>query len=246
MNYSEMFRLPIVNDVFESVIFPSKDKVLKCEDCGDDNPIYHSKIVVYGDQRYGKTAFNRKIAELAMLKYGELNVNAIESRYIEFMLVCGLNSKPIHIMNYDDFTLHKEDDKWVKCTFKIRNILNKVYGLRNGLAISLYSTHRFHSIMPEIRSTANCVVFKSSSLNPYDLSIIKKLIGDDGLHDLSIIEHYSTIDDSILSYSVVNIRGYGVGLLKYDKPLCNRFTFVDSKNTDVELYLHILGRINNV
>jgi hypothetical protein len=209
------FKLNLMNDYFIGYLFPEVS-LLKQEPKNEfDNPIIHKKVILFSDQGGGKTTLARSLADKAANIYGITNFNGVVSSSIEKLLLYGLNQQLIQFHYLEDYTLSEEDTMIMKAYFKIRNLWKKESNVNNGFIFSLYGIHRFHSSMTEIRSSANAIIVRSDSINPYDHSVIKEFIGEDGIHDLKIIEEYRDYITELKEYSIFRSRGGDVGLIKF-------------------------------
>jgi len=207
-------KLPLSNDYFDDYLFPDISIINKVPSNDYDNAIIHKKIINYGDTGTGKSSLARSLVEKLVNKYGVDNVNAVESNSIENAILYGLNNKPIQVHILEDFTLKDESRDTLRSYFRIRNIWKKEYNRSNGLIVSIFNLHRFYSSMVEVRSTANVLIIRSDSINPYDHSHLKKMIGDDGINDLRILEELRDNYPELKDYSPFRTRSKLVGLLK--------------------------------
>lgn len=221
------FRLPIINDRFENYIFLDINKFNKPPEASFDNPVKHKKLIIVGDQGTGKTTLDRALAYKAIKLYGVQNVNAVRANNISDLLLYGLNKQLVQFNFVDDYTLATEDKDMIRAYFKIREIWKHIYKITNGLIISVYSLHRFHASLKEIRGTANVVIIKSDSISEYDHRIIKSYIGEEGESDLKLIEAYRDDYPELMDYGIVHTRTGETGLIKYPYTNENCLTNID-------------------
>ena len=230
------FKLPLMNEYFLRYLIPSKHQI-DVPSTNFDNPIKHKKIIIFGDTASGKTTLARALNNQYIKAYGVDNVNSIISYNISDVLYFGLNKKLVQFHYIDDYTLSNESKDVISSFFKIRNIWKNNYQANNGLIVSIFGLHRFYSSVTELRSVANLILVKSDSINPYDHSLIKKYIGQDGIDDLSLLEEYKEDYPSLKDYSIFHTRSKQTGLVKFPqvkednltdvKILINKFSSVE-------------------
>ena len=212
-----IFALPIDNDYFLSYIFPSEDIIKRVPiQEYDVNAIIHKKVVVFCDQGEGKTSLVRAIVEKGVEQYGEANVNAVSSKGgLGELMSYGFDDKLVQIHFTDDFTLKKQDTTTIIDYFNLRHRWKEKIQRSCGLIVSIFGLHRFHSSQMEVRSTANVVVVRNDSINPYDHNVIKRFIGEKGVKDLNEMEKWRERFDELKSYSVYRTRTGRSGLLYF-------------------------------
>jgi len=236
-----MFNLQCRNSYFLSQILPGMDVITNTPETPyEKNSIIHKNILLYATQGSGKTETIRSLVEEIVNKYGKDNVNAVissGSNSLEDLMVFGLDNKLIQVQVADDFTLQEVPKEVIKAYFKIRHIWYKRIKRPFGYILSIFSLHRFHSGAKEIRSTADAVLIRDDSLNPYDHSVIKGFIGEYGLEDLHFIEENRDLHPVLKSYSIFATRTKRVGLVYF--PLASKnhlreISPIKSKYTNIE------------
>lgn len=146
--------------------------------------------VQYGHLGSGKTESVRSIVEEAVKRYGEENVNSVmsSSGNIADLLEYGMDSKLIQILICDDATLRGISDTDLRKYFKARHLYRAVSGNDNGYILTIFNVHRFHGLATELRTNIDVAIWKTPPTNPYDRSVVKGFVGDDGYKDLQFIE----------------------------------------------------------
>ena len=122
--------------------------------------------------------------------YGKENVNPIISRDgdITELLEYGMDDKLVQILICDDASLRDFTDSEVRKFFKARHLYKEVSGNSNGYILTIFNVHRFHSLKTEIRTNIDLAIWKTSATSPYDSSIVKRFVGEEGIEDLKYIE----------------------------------------------------------
>ncbi|MEM2260816.1 MAG: hypothetical protein QXK24_00045 [Ignisphaera sp.] len=174
----------LINRQFYNLLFPPKRIILRKPRVNyETNNIIFKNYIIYGFQGVGKTSTVNYLAGKAIQKYGRNNVNAVvsEDGDLELLMHYGLQPKLVNILFSDNITLRRIDRSTLMDYFKIRHLFYKRFERTNGYILSIMALHRFHSIPVELRTTIDGIIFKDSSLNPYDRSIIKKFVGQEYL-----------------------------------------------------------------
>ena len=177
----------IINKEFFDYIFPSKEVISHKPNVDyDTNNVIFKNILIFAYQGSGKSSTVNSIVQEAINRYGLSNVNArvSEEGDVGSLMRWGLRRTLVNILFADNATLRKQDRSTLMNYFRIRHLFKNRYGMSNGYILSLISVHRFYSIPIELRSNMSGIIFKDTSLNPYDERVIKKFIGSDFLHFL--------------------------------------------------------------
>jgi len=228
-----LFNLKFRNDRFFEIIFLSKERIcysLDIQSNYEPNYVIAQNVVQYGKIGSGKTETIRSIVEKAVEYYGEDNVNAVvnTSGSPYKILSDGIDNKLVQILIFDDATVESIDKSFLKKYFRIRHLYKDKTGNKNGYIITIFNTHRFHTLQKEIRSSIDIGIWRSSPTSPYDQSIIRKFVGDDGIEDLNILEEYSFRDPNWNSISLFTSRK-SKGLIKLDLAKKNYITDISTK-----------------
>jgi len=176
---------------FYKILFPSWRRISFKPDTGySTNNVIKRDLIIYGDQGTGKTLTSIRIVEEACKLYGSDKVNAVDCSGKKgiYVFEYGLTDQPVQILVFDDYTLVDVPKEKIRDFFRARNIWFKKKGVTNGLMIKIFCTHRFHGLLPEFRTNLDLLVVKSYPVNPYDRSVMKKFIGEEGMEDLITIE----------------------------------------------------------
>lgn len=154
------------------------------------NNVMMQVCVQYGHMGSGKTGTSRRLAEIAVDHYGEENVNAClaQKGKLGNLLRYGFDAKPIQILVVDDTTGKKVSDEVIADFFRSRHIYMEKTGNTNGYILAIFNVHRFHSLQTELRTNVDLGIWRTPPTSPYDQSIVKKFVGEDGLQDLMKIE----------------------------------------------------------
>jgi len=203
------------NKLFFKFIFPSKELIRY------SIPTSYEKLDIkflsgniFGDIGSGKTNLVRTIIEEAVKKYGESNVNGViePNGNILRIMRYGLKNKLVNILFSDDITLRDIQRESLRLYFKIRHLQKELYGIDNGYILSLLGLHRFHSTFPELKNPQFLVVTSYPS-NPFDESLTKRFIGEDGMELLMDIEKNRVDNPEYKKYSIYWLKTGDVGLL---------------------------------
>jgi len=212
-----MFYLPCDNEYFIRYLFPSVEAIkMVPETKYRTNAIKHKRVILFSAQGSGKTELVRSIAEEAVRIYGRRNVNPVMIKGdLMSILSTGLNRKLVQLVFVDDFTIDETPTLALKAYFNIRHLWSKMINRNYGLIVTIFAQHRFHSSSKEIRSTADVVIIRDDSLNPFDHSLIKRFIGEAGLSDLHLIQEYRDLYPVLKNYSIFRTRTGRVGLIYF-------------------------------
>jgi len=174
---------------FFKILFPSWERINFSPDVSyETNNIIFQFLLQYGKIGSGKTETGRAIVEKAVEFYGEENVNAVISDSLMELIRYGLDSKPVQILIYDDATLEDLRSNTLRELFKIRQTYARVSESLNGYVLAIVNTHRFHGLKVNLRTNIDLAIWRSLPSDPYDISVVKRFIGSDGLETLQVIE----------------------------------------------------------
>ncbi len=195
--------------MFLRSLFPSVARINYEPDVPyETNNVMLHNCIQYGHIGSGKTETVRAIVEEAVKKYGSENVNPVVSRNgdIVELLEYGMNDKMIQILIADDATLRKIKDSDIRKFFKARHVYKSLTGKSNGFILTIFNVHRFHGLTTELRTNIDMAIWKTLPTSPYDRSIVKKFVGEDGLDDLKYIESMRLEEPKWNSISVFTSR----------------------------------------
>uniref|UniRef100_A0A6H1ZZG1 Uncharacterized protein n=1 Tax=viral metagenome TaxID=1070528 RepID=A0A6H1ZZG1_9ZZZZ len=176
------------------------------------NSILFKSVLIYGKIGSGKSEIYRSFVEKAVKKYGIENVNAqyvTKGKYLRYLLEYGLDNKLIQCLFVDDATLSKIPKDVMEDYFRIRH---KWYELTNrpyGYILSFIAAHRFYGVHLSLRSDNDTYIFLTSPTSPFDRSVTKKYIGEEGIARLQFFEEQRSkrLNSKYKSYSIFNARG---------------------------------------
>lgn len=193
--------------IFFDLLFPSWERINYSPNVEYDvNNVLFQFLLQFGRIGSGKTETCRSIVERAVEFYGEENVNAVSSESLYDLIRYGLDDKPIQILIYDDATLEDLASDTVRRLFKIRQRYQEISGRSNGYILAIVNTHRFHGLKIELRTNVDLAIWRSLPSDPYDLNVMKKFVGQEGLEALEIIEAKRLKDPSWNKVAVFTSR----------------------------------------
>jgi len=200
-------------------IFPDKNILLeKPQVKYKTNNIKRVQALCYGAEATGKTILGDYLVEIAYEKYGGQNVSAYISKDLDTLIEHGHDDKLINILFADDITRKEIPKEWLSRYFQLRHIIYNKYNRSQGLVFTLLGLHRFHGTPPDLRTNIDVLFLRSAPLNPWDKSVIKAFIGQDGIDTLNELDIKRRKGlNEYWNYSVVYYRG-NVGLFEHKLP----------------------------
>lgn len=169
----------------------------------DINAVKCKVGIVYSAMGTGKTELMRSIVEQAVIKYGLDNVNARSCSSIGDLVYNSLDNRLVQILIADDITLSKTKPEVITDFFKIRHLWKQQSKRPFGYILCMLGSHRFHGVQPpELRTSLDYIIFKSSCTSPFDRHIVKLYLGAEGFKTLRKIEKYREKDLNLMSYSM--------------------------------------------
>ena len=194
---------------FLDFIFPDRKIITRVPKVNYEiNAIKFKAGAIYGTMGSGKTEIIRSMTEKAVKKYGKENVNCVECGTIDNLVTSSLDDKLVQILTVDDITLQRIEKESVNQFFKLRHIWKDQIDRNYGYILAILGTHRFHGIQPpELRTNLDMIIFKNSATSPFDRSIVKKYVTEDGIILLETLEKLRDDNPMFMNQSVFWTRG---------------------------------------
>ena len=209
---------------FYSHIFPSIKRIKhvpKTPYQDKMNSIIFKNIVIYAKMGEGKSELCRRIAEEGIKKYGIDNFSAqyVEEGELEWARQYGLTGHLVNMLFIDNLTSQKISKDELREFFHIRHHWRDITNRNYGLLLTVLAVHRFHGLATELRTNIDALIVKNSPTSPFDRSIIKKFITQDGIELLETLEKQREEALDLKRYSIFNIKST-IGVL--DAPLATK------------------------
>lgn len=237
-------QLQIVNKEFTEKFLPSKERIMRVDPKMPwANNVIYKNLILGGSPGSGKTTEANKIAGMIVDKYGEENVNCVfcEDGDLDKLMRIGLKPKMVNVLFADNVTLTVQNKETLVKFFTMRNQFHDRFGLKNGYILTIISLHRYHGISVDLRSIVDGIIFRGTSLNPYDRSVIKKFMDNDTLFGfLDQVEDLRENDRKMMDVSIYIGKGGVKGVLTLE--LKEKFHFKEPPKL-VELMGMYLDRI---
>ena len=211
-----------------SILFPRPERIWserKLEKW--DNAVVKRHVTIYGAQMTGKSHTARWIASEALKAYQGHTVRCIMHRDDLSLLLGNIPvDAEVAILYGEDLTsalealTKRKIAEVARDWFRIRHKFREATGRNRGLVIALLGMHRFHGAPPAFTTDNDLLIFKSLPTNPYDRSVVKSFIGDEGIEFLADVERERVNDPHFIGYGVWWHRGE-VGVWynpRYDGP----------------------------
>ena len=194
------------------------------------NAIIFKNILLFGFQGEGKTAVANAIAYKFKRYYGEENVNATmsENGNLDIILRQGFDDRLVNVVFVDNLTMRKIDNSTLADYFMCRHLVSRRFDRYNGYIFSILSLHRFFSIPTELRTNMDGIIIRNSSMNPYDRSFLKRLIGEEGLEILEELEAKRLYQRSLMNWNYFASK-YFSGLVRINPSNRQNFRIIDIK-----------------
>jgi len=238
------------NETFIDNLFPPEKEIvvpLPKDLPYTPNYIIWRNMILYGGQGSGKSELVRKLVEIAVERYGEESINALQVPAGRIELAYNfLNNKPIQIVFIDDFTLVKHDKETLNKFFRIRHIWKEISGRSNGYILTIMGVHRFHAIQPEFRTNFDFLVCRSSPDNKYDKDFLKAYFNSKFIALMNKIEIAKWKNRKLFSYTLWRDKAERQGFIKLGMSKRNYFDEIKYDETIPEGYLisHIPANVS--
>jgi len=170
-------------------------------------------FLLAGRQGSGKTTFIGWTAEKIRKHYKPENCNIVGNKYGNLdVLMDHIDARPIQVIVCDDAYGNLPKDLNRKFT-RIRHVfeerLKEAGQPLRGVIYAFYAVQDYFQLEPRIRRTVNGTVFKSSVLNPYDKTLFKRILEEEGFSKLEEIDFkilYS-YDHTARSMNIITLQG---------------------------------------
>jgi len=193
------------------------------------NNIKRCQVLIFGAEGTGKTRLVDYLTEIALKKYGNDNVSAYVSDDIDILMEKGIEDRLINILFIDDITRKEIRKESIMNYFRLRHKVFNRFKRSQGLVLSILGIHRFHGTIPDIRTNLDVLILRSAPLNPYDRSVIRRFVTDEGIKLLNEwdIQRRKGLN-KYWNYSMVYMRGQ-IGIFKSKLPSKLYLTELKSK-----------------
>jgi hypothetical protein len=116
---------------------------------------------------------------------------------------------------WEDASLKRQKDEELAAFFNVRHIYSARTGIYKGVLITANVTHDLFAIKKKIRSSVDCIFFRSLPSDDYDKRIAKDILGEDNYSKFADIIKKRDSDPSLMGITYYNIRGE-VGFVNWD------------------------------
>lgn len=154
------------------------------------NQVFERKCILVGKPGSGKSTLSHFIGYEAWKKYTPhgYSTNVVESTDLDVLLYDGVGRFDVNVLILQDATKTSFKTDSLQHLHRIRQLVEKATGNMNGLVLIIVETHVFHGIHKDIRSNFDSVIYLSLPNNPYDRTVCRSYIGDDGMKMLAMWE----------------------------------------------------------
>jgi len=200
-------------------MFPKKDIIFfkKKEVPYETNGITFRNVLIYGAQGSFKTNTVRGLAEEAVKRYGESEVNATNILgNINLVFGDALMNKTANIIYVDDITGVKLGDEQLQSFNRIRHLLKDKTGMDQGLVITIFGAHGYFEIQKALRVNFNGVIATTHPDNDRDKSSLRRRIGNKGIEVLASVRE--NVERGITDYRKVFAWGDRSGVMDLGLP----------------------------
>jgi len=212
-------------------LFPPKERVLFKQELReyDTNSILYANVLIYGDQNSGKSELMRALAEKAVERYGEDEVNAVNVHQdVNLALDKAIADCPYNFLYLDDMTCVKVGDEPINQYFQIRHIMKRKTGRSQGLIVTFLACHDFFQLQKQFRTNFKCLIAKSAPANRFDRNHLAGYIGEEGIALLTKFEDQRWIDQDKYGSAIFS---WGLRAAVMDLPMATRDYLLNLKPT---------------
>jgi hypothetical protein len=151
------------------------------------NQLFERKCILVGKPGSGKSTLSHFIGYQAWKRYTPYgySTNVVESTDLDVLLYEGIGKFDVNVLILQDVTKASFKSSSVQHLHKIRQLVENSTGNLNGLVLIVVETHIFHGIQKDIRSNFDAVIYLSLPNNPYDRTVCKSYVGEDGMKMLA-------------------------------------------------------------
>jgi len=174
-------KLGDITDTVNDYLFPSYERLMyNANKHLPGNHVIFKSAVLIGGIGTGKTVLATHLATVAKEKYGQDLKCYLSTSLTKLLQVLGKHSN-LNVLYTDDITLRKISQQTLSKFWQSRHILKARTNSNWGLVVCMFGLHRFHAVPIPLRYDVDVLFFRSIPTNPYDVSVIRQYIGEQGL-----------------------------------------------------------------
>jgi hypothetical protein len=183
-----------------------------------DVAIEQRHVYIYGKQGKGKTNVTKLLVNRAAELYGECNLSVQRANAEHFgrILTAQWEKKPIQIVILEDASDVEIPKYMLASFFRIRHIMFKKTGLREGLVIVIFCCHRLHETPIALRSDYDSLLILGAPMNDWDVNFVESKVGEKSANLLEDAEERGEKGNVLVTY-----RRKFLGLWKIPKLMFN-------------------------
>lgn len=149
----------------------------------EDNAIKQRIILIQGRQESGKSNTARVIVQCLRALYGTKNVAAqvVSGEDFQTMFESKWGHRPVQVVVIEDITDVEISQAIARDFFRIRHVMSRQTGRRDGLCVLIFTLHAFYDMPISFRRDYDSLIIQSLPMGKSDLQFIEENIGPEGV-----------------------------------------------------------------
>lgn len=179
-----------------------------------DNAIKQRVILIQGGQESGKSNTARVIVQGLRGHYKNKGVSVqwVQGENFKDVLESKWNHKPIQVKVIEDVTDCKISELIARDFFRIRHVMAKKTGRREGLCILIFTLHAFYDMPISFRRDYDSLIIQRLPMGKSDLQFVEENIGSEGV---KVLEEAEAGD--LKGIAVVTVRRHLKAIVKFPR-----------------------------
>ena len=180
----------------------------------EDNAIKQRVILIQGSQESGKSNTARVIVQALRAHYKDKGVSVqwVQGENFKEILDGKWAHKPIQCIVIEDITDCKISELAARDFFRIRHVMSKKTGRREGLCVLIFTLHAFYDMPISFRRDYDSLIIQRLPMGKSDIQFVEENIGTERVKVLEVAEAEDT-----KGVAVVTVRRHLKAIVRFPR-----------------------------